>query len=258
MVVHVPHGSKHVPPRFLNDFAIDDAELATELRVMTDHFTAHLAHATPSLGGTTLVNRVARLVMDPERFRDDRDEPMAAKGMGAVYLLGHDGSPLRKPGFPAHDRERVIDELYVPYHAALEGLVGRLLNAHGACLIVDLHSFPRRALAFEDGSLPRPSICIGFDDFHVDETLRDRWVELLAARRLDVAFNVPFAGSLVPLGYYRRDTRVRSMMIEVRRDLYMDEETGERSARFDDARELVTAMLDVAAKRARELGDARG
>ena len=32
-----------------------------------------------------------RLVMDPERFPDDRDEAMAAKGMGAVYVSTSDG-----------------------------------------------------------------------------------------------------------------------------------------------------------------------
>jgi N-formylglutamate deformylase len=38
-----------------------------------------------------------------------------------------------------------------------------------------------------------------------------------------VAVDRPFAGALVPMRFYRKDLRVRAIMVEVRRDLYMDE-----------------------------------
>ena len=38
-----------------------------------------------------------------------------------------------------------------------------------------------------------------------------------------VARNTPFSGSIVPLSVYRQDRRVSSVMIELRRDIYMDE-----------------------------------
>jgi hypothetical protein len=34
--------------------------------------------------------------------------------------------------------------------------------------------------------------------------------------------NRPFGGSIVPTRYWNVDARVRSFMIEIRRDLYMD------------------------------------
>ena len=40
-----------------------------------------------------------------------------------------------------------------------------------------------------------------------------------------VSLNSPFSGSLVPHSYYHLDKRVKSVMIEVRRDIYMDEDT---------------------------------
>ena len=42
----------------------------------------------------------------------------------------------------------------------------------------------------------------------------------------EVAINTPFAGAITPSKFYEKDSRVSSLMIEVRRDLYMDETTG--------------------------------
>jgi len=58
-----------------------------------------------------------------------------------------------------------------------------------------------------------------------------------------IAFDRPFAGALVPLPYLGRDRRVQALMIELRRDLYMDEETGGRGAGFADCAAAVQAAL---------------
>ena len=44
--------------------------------------------------------------------------------------------------------------------------------------------------------------------------------------------NRPFAGSLVPMRYYQTNRNVWSIMVEVRRDLYMDERTGLKNSSF--------------------------
>jgi hypothetical protein len=44
----------------------------------------------------------------------------------------------------------------------------------------------------------------------------------------------PFAGALVPMRFYGKDLRVRALMIEVRRGLYMDERSGARGPAFDE------------------------
>ena len=229
------------------------SKVSAELLTMTDHYTDDLAQAAPGLGGTVFVNRVSRLVVDPERFADDAAEPMARKGMGAIYVSRRDGSALRRPEFSAEERSGLIAALYEPYHRGLEEIVGELLEQFGCCILVDLHSFPRRALAYEDASLTRPHVCIGFDADHVDAALRDRWAAHIRERGLEVGFNSPFAGSLVPSRFYQRDMRVRSLMIEIRRDLYMDETTGEKTPGFAESLSLVTTLLATAAERAREL-----
>ncbi|MCL0044082.1 N-formylglutamate amidohydrolase [Dehalococcoidia bacterium] len=74
---------------------MDDAGLDSELLAMTDLFTDQLFGQAGSYGATLFINRVSRLVMDPERFPDDQDEPMSAKGMGAIYTKTSQGGDLR-------------------------------------------------------------------------------------------------------------------------------------------------------------------
>jgi hypothetical protein len=62
-----------------------------------------------------------------------------------------------------------------------------------------------------------------------------------------VAVDRPFAGALVPMRFYRKDLRVRAVMIEVRRGSYMDERSGERLPGFDDVREQVSRVLGILA-----------
>ena len=58
-----------------------------------------------------------------------------------------------------------------------------------------------------------------------------------------IAFDRPFAGTMVPLPYLGNDRRVLSVMIELRRDLYMDEETGGRLTGFAGCVAAVQAAL---------------
>ena len=69
---------------------------------------------------------------------------------------------------------------------------------------------------------PRPQLDVGADDTHTSG-------ELLAAVReafghLAAGVNESFHGTYVPLRFYDAgDTRVQSVMLEIRRDVYMDE-----------------------------------
>jgi N-formylglutamate amidohydrolase len=47
-----------------------------------------------------------------------------------------------------------------------------------------------------------------------------------------VSLNLPFAGALVPATFFRRDSNLAALMIEVNRALYMGERIGANSNRF--------------------------
>jgi hypothetical protein len=54
-------------------------------------------------------------------------------------------------------------------------------------------------------------------------------------------------GTIVPMRFYQRDARVCSIMIEVRRDQYMDEQTGKKPTGFDEvAAQIQAAVREVA------------
>lgn len=221
----------------------DDGVLAAELLRMTDAWTDRLL-AGLSLPASRLDFPVSRLVVDVERFPDDADEPMAARGMGAVYTRLSSGEALRHadPG----ERSRLMARWYHPHHVKLTALVDAALAEHGRCLIIDVHSFPARPLPYEvDQDPDRPEICIGTDDCHSPFANKADAPAIGKRCGFDTALNRPFSGSIVPAKHWFRDRRVRSFMIEVRRDLYMNEATGQPLAAFDQAAAKVCRLVDA-------------
>jgi N-formylglutamate deformylase len=126
---------------------------------MTDAFTDDLFAPTP-FEAARVVFPVSRLVCDVERFPDDADEPMALRGMGAVYVRTTDGLPLREHLTPA-ERARIIENWYQPHHQRLTRAVDHVIADGKSCVIVDCHSFSARPLPHEPDQDPdRPDICM--------------------------------------------------------------------------------------------------
>ena len=238
IVIHVPHASTLIP----EDERGYEADLKTELLKLTDHYCDELfCGSRPSV-----VFPVNRLVCDPERFRSDEDECMARVGMGAVYTRAHDGAVLRNitPG----ERERILVKYYDPHHARLTEAVGKAIEDAGRCLIVDGHSFSAEPLPFEADQDPdRPDICIGTDPFHTPPELAAAALDLMRGLGYSVKADRPFSGAITPLAYYRREPRVKSIMIELNRRLYMDAH-GRKSGGFEAVRNDVQTLIERLAR----------
>jgi len=240
MILHIPHSSIGIPDDVRSTFKVSDNQLQSELLKMTDWFTDELFEADDT---RRLVYPVSRLVCDPERFAVDSDEPMASKGMGAIYTKTSEDSTLR-PQLSAEERQHLLERFYVPHHAALEALVQAELKEQGFCLIIDCHSFSSVPLPHEPDQNPdRPQLCIGTDNFHTPKWLIQSLKQ--SAMNLDwtVEINRPFSGTIVPMSAYTKITRVFSVMLELNRSLYMDEKTGKRSATFINCRSSVSTIL---------------
>jgi N-formylglutamate deformylase len=222
VLVHVPHAGTRLPASVRGTLLLDDDALATELRLLTDHRTDFLAAGVGRVGATRVINRMSRLVVDPERFPDEREE-LAVRGMGAVYTRGHALQPLRVPN--PGEVELLLARYFHPYAARVREVAEQLLAAHGRLTIVDLHSYPSVRLPYELHDGPRPELCVGTDRFHTPAWLSSLVTDVAADHHLDVGLDTPFAGAYVPEAHHGRDRRIASVMLELRRDLYLDEAT---------------------------------
>jgi N-formylglutamate deformylase len=241
MIFHVPHSSTDIPTEYLSLFFLDPQELQTELLLMTDHFTDELFLPSVTEHDSFIKFPVSRLLVDPERFPDDEQEEMSKVGMGAIYTRTHNGEPLKNG---AIQRDELLKRYFKPHHDALMAEVMNALENTGRALIVDCHSFPKYPLPYELNQEPnRPQVCIGVDPFHTPETLISPLVDVFSANGLTVDINVPFSGAIVPLDFYERDHDVLSVMIEIRRDCYMDESTGFKSDKFTAMQEIISQAI---------------
>jgi len=238
LLIHVPHSSVVIPSDVRTEIILNDAELDAEISRMTDWFTDELAPDLPCVK-----YMFSRLVVDPERFRDVMHEPMERVGMGAVYTKTSHGSSLRGV-ISREQRAHLLSKYYDTHHRLFEEAVSLQLKEHNRCTIIDLHSSPSKPLPYETNqSLNRPDICIGTDEFHTGHGLEHDLVKTFLSHGLSVDINFPFSGSFTPSKYYKADSRVQSIMIEINRSLYMDEVSVEKLSAFDAVKEFLSNAI---------------
>ena len=147
IALHLPHASTLIPENLRDDFLLSDQELQAELNRITDHATDRtFQQAFPE--AKAIVFPVSRLVVDPERFSDDFQEPMSQVGMGVTYTKGSLRQPLREQPSQAK-RQELLERYYIPHHQKLTEAVEESLFANDHCLIIDGHSFPPLPLPYE-------------------------------------------------------------------------------------------------------------
>jgi N-formylglutamate deformylase len=94
----------------------------------------------------------------------------------------------------------------------------------------------------------RIRLCIGTDDYHTPAKLVEWLQGAFEQRGFAVSVNRPFSGTFVPTDFYRHDWNVASVLIEINRNLYMDEATSERLPGFGKLQgELWKVLMEVAA-----------
>ena len=239
-LIHIPHSSTCIPPEYRKTFCADKPE--HEIEVMTDWFCDDLF----SCGRERIVFPVSRLVCDPERFREDRQEVMAEVGMGAVYERCSDLSPLRK--IDPSEKERILRRYYDPHHRHFSDAVRRKLEAFGECVMIDGHSFYPSALPYERCQrADRPDFCIGTSEYHTPEKTVCALREVLEGKGFSVGINVPFEGTIVPMEFFEQDRRVHSVMVEINRRLYMDTRGG-KSRHYEYIRSVLRECISAIEK----------
>jgi N-formylglutamate deformylase len=239
LLLHLPHASTHIP--LMEGYTVDGDTLQAELLKLTDHHTDDLFANDRDVA---VVATFSRIFCDAERFTDDTLEVMAARGMGVLYTHTDAGERMRT--VTPELRERILREHYAPHHARLTAAVQAALDSTGQATVVDGHSYPDVPLVRDlDQDPARPDFNIGTDPFHTPTELVDVAVAYFSTRGYTLGVDRPYRGTLVPMTWYQRDARVRSIMLEVNRALYLLPGSNTRSARYAEVKDVVQGFLDA-------------
>jgi len=225
-VIHLPHSGVEIPSKYRDDYFLNDIELQQNIEQYADYKTNKLYRSLIQKHDS-VINPYSRLFMDPERFFDDEKESMQINyGLGWFY----ENAILEKKPLRNTKHKDEIAKYYKQHHEKLTNLVEEKLEMFGECTIIDCHSFSNERYWFHDKKLELPDMCIGYDDFHKDDEL----VNKLLARfeRYNLTINTPYSGSIVPSKYYLKDSRVKSVMIEFNKKLYLDDDNATVTNRF--------------------------
>jgi N-formylglutamate amidohydrolase len=241
MILHIPHTTRTISSEYRGYFVLDDSALEKELIKMVDSYTDELFSSDTA---QAIIFPYPRLLVDVERFSDDAHEPMSNVGMGMIYKLTADGKPLKRD---LSDNERLgLKNLYEEHHKELNNLVAAEITNNNKVMIVDCHSFPSQPLPCDiSQQQPRPDFCIGTDEFHTPKDLVKVIEAEIKKHGYSININEPYSGTLVPMDYYQKDANVHSIMIEVNRELYMNEVTGDKNDRFVEIKSIIDSLLST-------------
>jgi N-formylglutamate amidohydrolase len=237
LILHIPHASLRIPD-YSHDLQPRDAVDAEALH-LTDLYTDELFAAT--LGDAVIQAGFCRVYCDVERFDNDALEPMSRFGMGATYLRCDDGRPLRN--LSPTERDAIMQNCYYPHHERLTASVDSALARLGEARIVDCHSFPDTPLqcSLYQGDA-QFDFNIGTDAFHTPLEWIEASVKFFAYRSFRLGIDEPYAGSIVPIKHYNKDNRVKSIMLEINRNLYMNDDYT-HGPRFNEIQGVVSDFL---------------
>ncbi len=225
-LIHLPHSGTYIPSQFMNDYLLSTEELTNNIYQYCDLYTNELFDDfVNSFGGVK--NKYSRLFFDPERFGNDEAEDMHKK-----YKLGwfYENAILTKKLLRNTNNKTIIRSYFDAHHNELNRKTEEKLSLYGKCTVIDCHSFSNERYWFHDSNLVLPDICIGFEDNHVDK----KFVEIIKEefKEYDIGINTPYIGSLVPTDYWGKDFRVKSVMIEINKRLYLESDNITKSKNF--------------------------
>lgn len=241
------------------------------LRRGEDTHVHRLWHTAPAHGATLIAATFPRTYIDVNRADTDLDSaqidgawpvplapgPKTRQGLGLIWQqISKDGvaTPLYARPRTVAEVQRRIEGYWRPYHAQLQQAIDASVQRFGGVWHLNLHSMPgdvyRRlgqegkvladfVLGDRDGTTCAP----GFARL-IGDTLR--------GFGYSVAYNEPYKGVEL-IGRIGQPQRSRhSLQIEIRRPVYMDEDTRAPNAGFAPLQQHLDQLLAVVAAYVRE------
>jgi N-formylglutamate deformylase len=250
VVVEVPHAGTAIPPAYL-------ATLRAPIYCVgrdADLFVDQLYDEAPLEGATLLVSHVSRYVVDLNRGEGDVDadtvEGVASSvraTRGLVWRLTGDGDPVHSRRLTQAELLARLDDVYRPYHAALQAALARKVERFGRAVLLAAHSMPSAGRGMPAGA--------GYTSGRADVVPGSRgrtsadaaYIDLVDAHAREAGFSVrhddPYRGGFSTAHYGRPKDDVHAVQVELARRLYMDELALTQTAHFDAMRRWCRALV---------------
>lgn len=253
LILSLPHSGEVYP----DDFGAAPGLPYAVLDYPNDKYVDELYAAAVPLGFSVVKANFPRAYVDVNRHQYDIDpamivdpdgwyarlQPTAAAGGSALFWSLAKERPIYERKIGHAEAKSRIAHCYVPYHQAMTALIEAARRRFGTAYIVDCHSMMQFDPSYR-GSKERPELDVGTRHGEsCDPAFADCVARAFAARGIDVGRNKRFSGGEITLRYGWPEIDQHVVQIEIRRDLYMDEETRGRHAGFETLREYCTGVL---------------
>jgi N-formylglutamate deformylase len=261
VVFDSPHSGHAFPEGFAPAVEVD------RLRGYEDRLVDDLVAGAPGHGIALVAARFSRAFVDPNRAPDDIEDALiedwerernptdyARRGIGLVFRVLADGTPIYSSPLAAADVEARLAECWRPYHAALDAVLDDAEARAGRAWLVDWHSMrPEGDALAPDPGTTRPDFVVSDrDGATATPAFRNIVVEALRAQGHSVALNEPFKGGYIVARHGRPEAGRESLQVEINRRLYLDPDTLEAGPGFAALREALTEVAARIAAWARE------
>ncbi len=229
VVVEVPHAGLMVDPISLATLAAPARSLGRD----ADLYVDELYQDAPEHGASMLVAHVSRYVCDLNRSENDVDAKAAEGGTalsaphGLVWRTTTEDRPALLAPLPRSELERRLEQIYRPYHDALNRLLRDKLEQFGFAILLCAHSMPSYGRAgHSDPGRPRADIVPGSrGGTSTAAVVRETTERAARAHGWSVRHDDPYRGGFSTSHYGRPSVGIHAIQVEIARRLYMDEQT---------------------------------
>jgi N-formylglutamate amidohydrolase len=259
LVVACPHSGRFYPPELQSLSRLD----AFTLRRSEDAFVDKLFQGAPAIGADLLVNCYARAFVDVNRDEAELDPTLisdlvisASKqtdrvkaGLGVIPRTVGDGIDIYRAKLAPADVKARLDEVYTPWHDAIQSHLDAAHGQRGVCVLLDCHSMPHAASG-------EPAVDFVLGDRFGSSCAPVLMHEALACLResgFKVGRNDPYAGGYSTIRHANVVNGRHGLQIEINRSLYMVEGALTPRACFSDITHAMTKFVERLAQVTRTL-----
>ncbi len=244
LVLDSPHSGTDYP---------DDFGYACDYQVLRrgeDTYIHELYASAPDHGATLMAANFPRSYIDVNRGLNEIDTSLiegnwtgevsdsekAAAGIGLIWRINQENVDIYNRKLSVDEVNHRINTYWQPYHDSLKGLINDVRQSHGKVVHINCHSMPKvsNESSKEGPGVIRPEFCLG--DRHgttCDPALVALTKSTLEELGYAVSVNEPYAGVELVRAYSDPSDGRHSLQVEIRRDLYMDEKTFEKSSNYN-------------------------